>query len=98
MTTGITFGCANLVATLATVKGGFEPTPAKIIGIYAAILTSHGLVNTFGVHILRYLNNVSIVLHSLGVASFAIAVVSAAPTHQPASFVCKYELSLLRER
>lgn len=87
VTTGITFGCANLIATLATVKGGFVPTAPKIIGIYAGLLVSHGLVNTFGVHILRYLNNSSVVLHSLGVTSFAIAVVAKAPTHQSAKFV-----------
>ena len=90
VTTGITFGCANLIATLSTVKGGFSPTPGIIIGIYAALLVSHGLVNTFGVSILRYLNNSSIILHSVGVGAFAIAVVAAAPTHQPAKFVCKY--------
>lgn len=89
VTTGITFGCANLIATLATVKSGFEPTPGKIIGIYAALLVSHGLVNTFGVSYLKYLNNSSIVLHSLGVSAFAIAVVSAAPTHRSAAEVCK---------
>ncbi|KAK4547882.1 hypothetical protein LTR36_010601 [Oleoguttula mirabilis] len=87
VTTGITFGCANLIATLAEVKGGFESSPGKIIGIYAALLVSHGLVNTFGTHVLRYLNNTSVILHSLGVAAFAIAIVAAAPTHQPASFV-----------
>jgi amino acid transporter len=87
VTTGITFGCANLISTLATVKSGFEPTPGKIIGIYAALLISHGLVNTFGVSILRYLNNSSIMLHSLGVTAFAIAVVAKAPTHQSAKFV-----------
>lgn len=91
VTTGITFGCANLIATLGTVKSGFEPTQPKIIGIYAALLISHGLVNTFGVHILRYLNNSSIILHSVGVAAFAIAVVAKAPTHQSAKFVCMYE-------
>ncbi|KAK6437424.1 polyamine transporter tpo5 [Oleoguttula sp. CCFEE 5521] len=82
VTTGIVFGCANLIATLATVKSGFVPTPVKIVGIHAAILVSMGLVNTFGVRYLRYLNNTSIVLHSLGIASFAIAVVAAAPTHK----------------
>nr|OQO24140.1 hypothetical protein B0A51_08983 [Rachicladosporium sp. CCFEE 5018] len=87
VTTGIVFGCANLIATLATVKSGFVPTPGKIIGIHAAILVSMGLVNTFGVRYLRYLNNTSIVLHSLGIASFAIAVVAAAPTHQSAKDV-----------
>lgn len=63
------------------------PTPGKTLGIYAALLISHGLVNTFGVHILRYLNNSSILMHSLGVTAFAIAIVAAAPTHQSAKFV-----------
>lgn len=60
---------------------------AKTIGIYAAILVSHGVVNSFGVRLLKYLNNVSIFLHSAGVASLCIAVLAKAPTHQPASFV-----------
>ncbi|GAB7352802.1 hypothetical protein MBLNU459_g3420t2 [Dothideomycetes sp. NU459] len=87
VTTGITFGLAQLISTLATVKSAYEPSAAKTVGIYAGILVSHGLVNTFGVHILRYLNNSSIILHSVGVSCFAIAVVAKAPTHQSASFV-----------
>ncbi|KAF3939037.1 hypothetical protein ABW19_dt0206955 [Dactylella cylindrospora] len=87
VTTGITFGGANLISTLATVKGGYEPTPAKIVGIYAALLVSHGIVNTFGVKLLKYLNNVSIVLHSVGISCIAIAVLAKAPTHQSAKFV-----------
>ena len=86
VTTGITFGLAGLIATTASVKG-FEPTAGKTLGIYAALLFSHGMVNSFGVHILRYLNNSSIILHSLGVFSFAVAVLAKAPTHQSARFV-----------
>jgi amino acid transporter len=87
VTTGITFGCAGLISTVATVKSDYEPTAARTVGIYAALLFSHGLVNTFGVHVLRYLNNSSILLHSAGVTAIAIAVIAKAPTHQPASFV-----------
>ena len=87
VTTGITFGCAGLISVLATVKGGFEASQAKTLGIHAGLLFSHGMVNTFGVKILRYLNTTSIIMHSLGVSCFAIAIVAAAPTHQPASFV-----------
>ncbi|KAK7892381.1 polyamine transporter tpo5 [Exophiala xenobiotica] len=83
VTTGITFGCAGLISTLATVNG-YEASAGKTLGIYAALLFSHGIVNSFGVHILRYLNNTSIVLHSLGVFSFAVAVVAKAPHHQSA--------------
>lgn len=88
VTTGISFGLANLIATAATVKNAdYEPSAAKTIGIYAAILVSHGLVNSFGVHVLRYLNNISIFLHSVGITVLCIAVLAKAPTHQPASFV-----------
>lgn len=87
VTTGITFGLANLISTTATIITSYAPTAGKTIGIYAALLISHGTVNTFGVHILRYLNNSSIILHSIGVSCFAIAILAKAPTHQSAKFV-----------
>ena len=86
VTTGITFGCAGLIATLASLNG-FVTSPGKTLGIYAALLFSHGLVNTFGVRILRYLNNTSIALHSLGVFAYAVAILAKAPKHQSAKFV-----------
>ncbi|KAK3326958.1 amino acid/polyamine transporter I [Cercophora scortea] len=90
VTTGISFGLAGLIPTAITVKNpDFVPTPRVTIGIYAAILISHAVVNSFGVHLLRYLNNVSIVLHSAGITAICIAVLAKAPTHQPASFVFK---------
>lgn len=51
------------------------------------MLVSHATVNTFGVHILRYLNNSSIILHSAGICSLAIGLLAKAPTHQSAKFV-----------
>lgn len=87
VTTGITFGCAQLIATTATVQGSFSPTAGNTLGIYAALLWSHAMLNTFGVKVLRYLNNTSVALHSLGVTSFAIAVLAKAPKHQSAKFV-----------
>ena len=86
VTTGITFGCAGLISTLATLRG-YEATAGKTLGIYAALLFSHGVLNSIGVHLLRYLNNVSIVLHSLGVFAYAVAILAKAPKHQSASFV-----------
>ncbi len=87
MTTGITFGLANLISTTATIITSYTPTAGKTIGIYAALLISHGTVNTFGVRILGYLNHSSIILHSIGVSCFAIAILAKAPTHQSAKFV-----------
>jgi len=87
VTTGISFGLAGLISTTATLNSDYTPTPGKTIGIYAAILISHGMVNTFGVHTLRFLNDFSILLHSLGIFAFAVAVLAKAPTHQSAKFV-----------
>lgn len=87
VTTGITFGCAGLISTTATVQSGYTPTAGKTIGIYAALLISHVTVNSFGVRFLRYLNNTSIVLHSIGVSCFAIAILAKAPIHQSAKAV-----------
>ena len=87
MTTGITFGLANLISTTATVQTSYQPTAGKTIGIYAALLISHGVINSFGVHTLRYLNNSSIILHSIGVSCYAIAILAKAPIHQSGKFV-----------
>ena len=87
VTTGISFGCAGLISTLATINGAYTPTAAKTIGIYAALLVSHAVVNSFGVSFLRYLNNSSIILHSVGISCLAIAVLAKAPTHLSAKEV-----------
>ena len=87
VTTGITFGCSGLISTLATINGEYSPTAGKTIGIYAALLISHAIVNSFGVSFLRYLNTTSIILHSVGVTCFAIALLAKAPTHQSAKAV-----------
>ncbi|KAI1842062.1 hypothetical protein JX266_011713 [Neoarthrinium moseri] len=91
VTTGISFGLANLIPTAVAVKNpDYESTPAKTVGIYAAVLVSHALVNSFGVHALRFLNNASIILHSAGITALCIAVLAKAPSHQPGSFVFGY--------
>lgn len=87
VTTGITFGGANLISITATIGTSYKPSAARTIGIYAALLVSHGMVNSFGVHTLRFFNNSSVILHTLGVTAFAVAVLAKAPTHQSAKFV-----------
>ncbi|KAH8913378.1 hypothetical protein BT69DRAFT_1344675 [Atractiella rhizophila] len=87
VTTGISYGCSNFIATTATLHTGFEPNSRHVIGIYAGVLVSQGLINTFGVHLLKYLNNASVVFHSAGIFSIAVAVLAKAPKLQSASFV-----------
>ncbi|KAI0922378.1 hypothetical protein AcV7_005925 [Taiwanofungus camphoratus] len=87
VTTGISFACATFIATVSTFGTDFIPTPRIVIGIYAAVLVGQGLINTFGVHLLRYLNNVSVWWHALGTTALVIAILAKAPTHQSGHFV-----------
>lgn len=87
VTTGISFGCANFISTACTLGTSFEPTPATTIGIYAAVLFTQGLTNTFGVEILHQLNNISVWWHAVGTTSLVIAILAKAPKRQSASFV-----------
>ncbi|KAI0370754.1 amino acid transporter [Pilatotrama ljubarskyi] len=87
VTAGISYGCANFISTVATFNTDFVPSPHTTIGIYAAVLVAQGLINTFGVHLLKYINNISIWWHAVGTTAVVIAVLAAAPSHQSAKFV-----------
>ena len=45
------------------------------------------MINTFGLHIRKYLNTVSVWWHILGTTSIIIAILTAAPKHQSGKFV-----------
>ncbi|KAH9961882.1 amino acid transporter [Russula dissimulans] len=87
ITTGVAFACANFISTAATIGTNYQPNAHKTIGIYAAVIVTQGTINTFGVRILKYLNNISVWWHALGTTSIVIAVLAAAPKHQSAKFV-----------
>ncbi|TFY76340.1 hypothetical protein EWM64_g7671 [Hericium alpestre] len=87
VTTGISFACANFISTACTLGTDFVPTAGKTIGIYAAVLSAQGAINTFGVRILKYLNNISVWWHAIGTVSVVIAILAAAPKHQSAKVV-----------
>ncbi|CAL1698552.1 unnamed protein product [Somion occarium] len=87
VTTSISFTTANFISSVATFQTDYTPTPATTIGTFAAVLVVQGLVNTFGVHLLRYLNNISIWWHAVGTTALIIAILAAAPSHQSAKFV-----------
>ncbi|KAK7452628.1 polyamine transporter tpo5 [Stygiomarasmius scandens] len=87
VTTGISFGCATFLSTVCTFKTDFVPDQNTQIGVYAAVLVAQGLINTFGVHLLHYLNNISVWWHGLGTVALVIAVLAKAPTHQSGHFV-----------
>jgi len=87
ITTGISFACATFISTVCTLKSSFSPTPKTTIGIYAAVLFSQGLTNTFGVRLLHNLNNISIWWHAVGTFVLVVAILAKAPHHQSGDFV-----------
>lgn len=86
VTASITFGNANLVATLAG-EYGFESSAARIIGIDAGILVVAGLFNSVNVKLLAHLNRLSIAMHSVGVFSVGVALLASAPSLRSAKEV-----------
>src|SRR5579864_8444726 len=67
ITAGIDFGLSFFIDFLLNLWFGYPVTPPYIIGIYAVVLFIHGLLNTFGVGLVAFLNNVSVWWHLTGV-------------------------------
>jgi amino acid transporter len=78
---GIDYGCAQFLTPLL----GFDATTRNLLLVYAAILTSHALVNHFGIRLVALLNDFSVTVHIIGVIAIVAALFIFAPK-QPASF------------
>jgi amino acid transporter len=50
---------------------GFELTRWNVFVIFLVVLVAHGLLNTFGVHLIRVLGNISVWWHVIGVVIIA---------------------------
>ncbi|MEU2064324.1 amino acid permease [Streptomyces sp. NPDC013455] len=87
VTAGIDFGAASFLGAYLNLQSGFRVTPARTVLLFAAILLLHGLLNTFGVRIVAFLNSVSVWWHVLGVALIAGALALVPDRHQSATFV-----------
>ena len=78
---GIDYGCAQFLTPLV----GFDATTKNVLLIYVAILTSHALINHFGIRLVALLNDFSVTVHIVGVIAIVAALFIFAPK-QPASF------------
>ena len=78
---GIDYGCAQFLTPLL----GFDATTKNLLFVYAAILTSHALINHFGIRLVALLNDFSVTVHIIGVIAIVAALFIFAPK-QPASF------------
>ena len=87
VTAGIDYGAATFIGAFAALQWNFVATQHSVLGIYAAVLVLHGLLNTFGVRLVALLNRVSVWWHLIGVAVI-VGVLAFKPTsHKSASFV-----------
>jgi amino acid permease (GABA permease) len=87
ITAGIDFGGAFFMSALFNLVFGYPLDPPHIIGVYAAILIAHGLLNTFGIRLVALLNDISVWWHLLGVL-IIVGILYIVPTHhQSLSFV-----------
>lgn len=68
VTTAISYGCAGLIATTASLYD-FVPTPANTLAIFAGLLFLQGFTNSFGVKIMGWLNYSSVLFQSFGIGS-----------------------------
>jgi len=87
ITAGIDFGLALFADALLNGLWNYPTTPGYIVLIYAVVLFLHGLLNTFGVGVVAFLNNVSVWWHLIGVAIIFIVLFFVPSHHQSVSFI-----------
>ncbi|MGW1914972.1 amino acid permease [Streptomyces sp. NPDC002076] len=87
VTAGVDFGAATFLNALLDLQFGFTATPGHTITLFGIILALHGVLNTFVVRIVAFLNEVSIWWHILGVVVICGALVLVPDHHRSTGFV-----------
>jgi amino acid permease (GABA permease) len=87
ITAGIDYGFATFFTVFLNLTTGYKDTAGYVLIMYAAILTVHGILNTFGVRIVAFLSDVSAWWHVLGVLTIAIVLFFVPSHHASASFI-----------
>ena len=75
VTAGIDFGLALFTTAFLNLAFGVTVTPTVTIAVYGVMLLLHGLLNTFGIRIVKLLNDVSVWWHIAGVSIIVIVTV-----------------------
>ncbi len=87
VTAAIDFGAAITTSAFLSLTLDIEVTKWLVLGVFLIIITAHGLLNTFGVNLVRILSDVSAWWHLAGVA-FIVGVLAIIPDqHKPLSEV-----------
>src|SRR5436190_596595 len=75
VTAGIDFGLAFFINAFLNIVWGVSTAPPVTILILAIVLFIHGLLNTFGIRLVKLLNDVSVWWHIVGVAAIVLVTV-----------------------
>jgi amino acid permease (GABA permease) len=86
VTAAIDFGAALTWTAFANLAWGFEVTPTSTFMVFAVILLAHGLLNTFGVNLVKLLSNISAWWHLVGVAVIVAVLAFVPDKHQSLSY------------
>jgi amino acid permease (GABA permease) len=86
VTAAIDYGAALTWTAFANLAWGFEVTPVRTFMVFAVILLAHGLLNTFGVNLVKLLSNISAWWHLVGVAIIVVALAFIPDKHQSLSY------------
>jgi amino acid permease (GABA permease) len=86
VTAAIDYGAALTWTAFANLAWGWTATPAHTFILFAVILLSHGLLNTFGVNLVALLSNISAWWHLVGVAVIVVVLAFIPDHHQSLSW------------
>ena len=86
VTAAIDYGAALTWTAFANLAWGFEVTPGRTFMVFTVILLAHGLLNTFGVNLVRLLSNISAWWHLVGVAVIVAVLAFVPDKHQSLSY------------
>jgi len=81
VTAGIDFGLAFFINAFLNIAWGVSTAAPVTIAIFGTVLVIHALLNTFGIRVVAFLNDVSVYWHLVGVGVIFVALFFLAPHH-----------------
>jgi len=86
VTAAIDYGAALTWTAFANLAWDTEVTLGRTFLVFAVILVTHGLLNTFGVNLVKLLSNISAWWHLVGVAIIVVLLAFVPDKHQTLSY------------
>jgi len=86
VTAAIDYGAALTWTAFANLAWNVEVTPGRTFVVFTVILLAHGLLNTFGVNLVKLLSNISAWWHLVGVAIIVVVLAFVPDKHQSLSY------------